>query len=187
MENIEALFKLFLEFIFFMISYLLLSLVLTPFTSFFISIMLAHTMNWLFNGHLFVLGRYLGFTYSEPQKFIEYPGTIKAKLIDRKSITAVAFFGSLTSSDLDIRIIHRQGLINGFIACFWGFTERARALRHRYPIDLYVIGKSKSFEKLRKDEVPIVLFDHNNFIKHYYSKVVDYEEFKRGFLRKYVA
>lgn len=100
-------------------------------------------------------------------------------------------FGSLSrkkflnSSDLDIRVIASDEFINGFVACFWTFIERFRALLNKYPLDVYVVTWHKGLEKLRSDEPPIVLFDKENFTIKHYNKYYDYDTFKEKFLKKY--
>jgi len=59
---------------------IVLTLVLIPFllfffrfwSSVFLALFFAHTTNWLFNGHLFVIGRFIGFTYNSPKGILEY-------------------------------------------------------------------------------------------------------------------
>lgn len=55
----------------------------------------------------------------------------------------------LLSSDLDVRVVARDGWINNFIACFWAFRERFLALLNKYPIDIYTVTKRKGLGKLR--------------------------------------
>ena len=194
MEGVERLFKLLMEIMLFcLILSLFLSTNLNAWTSAPLALFLAHTLNWLFNGHLFVLGRYIGFTNNEPRSFIEYPGRIRNRLMHKSSIDAIAFFGSLSregfspTSDLDMRVIPRKGVWNAFVACFWTFVERATALLNKYPLDVYVVSKRSSLDKLRADETPVILFDHSGFFNRYYTATADYQEFKCEFLTKYAS
>lgn len=193
MENAERLFKAFFECTFFAAYFLLWSLTgVTIYTRVVLAFCLSHTTNCIFNGNFFVLGRYLGFTRSEARTFIEYPRDIRERLVRKKSINAVAFFGSLSrgrfssSSDLDMRIIPRQGIANGFIACFWAFIERTKALFHRYPLDLYVISTPASLKKINRNEYPIVLFDRVGFFSKHYTNFFIYEDFLVRFIEHYV-
>ena len=193
MERVEALFKALFDIIVFSIVYLVLSIKMSVTPAMISAVILAHTINWLFNGQLYVLGRYLGFTHTKPSRFIAYPDTIKRRLIKRKSIKAVAFFGGLSrgsfskTSDLDTRIISQAGLINSFIACFWVFLERSLALLYKYPLDIYVISKPDSFRKLDRNEYPIVLFDHTDELEKYYSHTQDFQKVKADFLNRYAS
>ena len=193
MEPAEVFFKVLLECFFWGLAAAILSRTgLRPVIVWCLALIIAHTANWLFNGHLFVLGRYLGFTHTRPEKFIAYPLGIKARLETKKSVAAAAMFGSLsrdnfsTTSDLDMRIIYRRGVANSLVACFWGFMERFRALLNSFPLDVYVIRKTRSIKKLRPDEPPVVLFDHTGFWNAHYERTIDFEAFRRRFLRKYV-
>ena len=191
-ELTEILFRLCLE----LFIFLLLSAVYINFleVSFFIAfgiVLLTHTITFFINGQFFVLGRFFGIVHNEPIPFIEYPESIKNRLLKRKSIIGLVMFGSLsrnkfsTSSDLDIRVIASDDFINVFVACFWTFIERFRALLNKYPLDVYVVTWHKGLEKLRSDELPIVLFDKENFIQERYNKYYDYDMFKEKFLKKY--
>lgn len=192
MEVPEKIFKIFFELVLFCLIFILLHHASESIIAvLLISLSIAHTANWLLNGHFFVLGRYLGITHTSPQRFIEYPERIKRRLISKKSIEAVAFFGSLSrgtfssTSDLDIRIIRRKGILNSFLACFWGFTERSRSLFCKYPLDLYVIRHKYSLEKISKDEKPIMIFDKTGFFKKLYKSQYEYNEFRAEFLNRY--
>jgi len=153
--------------------------------------LLTHTITFFINGQFFVLGRFFGIVYNKPVPFIEYPGRIKKRLLKRRSIIGLVMFGSLsrekfsTSSDLDIRVIASDDFINIFIACFWTFIERFRALLNKYPLDVYVVTWHKGLEKLRSDEPPIVLFDKERLTTKHYNKFYDYDTFKEKFLKKY--
>ena len=100
-------------------------------------------------------------------------------------------FGSLSrehfssSSDLDVRVISKEGFFNCYISCFWVFLERFRALLNKYPLDVYVVTKRKGLEKLRTDEIPIVLFDKERFIQTQFKKSFQYDQFRKMFMEKY--
>jgi predicted nucleotidyltransferase len=194
MEKTEFLFKICFELIVFVFLFLLFAtLITTTAYSFVLALVLAHTCNWLFNGHLFVLGRYLGFTRNSPVRFIDYPEGIRQRLSKRTSIQAVAFFGSLsrngfsTNSDLDVRVVSEVNGRSNFAACFWTFLERSVALFNKYPLDVYVISKKESLLKLREDEYPVVLFDKTGYFASFYGTFREYSDFRKDFLKKYVA
>lgn len=159
--------------------------------SFFGIALLTHTITFFINGQFYVLGRFFGIVHNEPVPFIEYPESIKNRLLKRKSIIGLVMFGSLSrekfspSSDLDVRVIASDYFSNNFIACYWTFLERFRALLSKYPLDVYVVTRYKGLDKLRTDEPPIILFDKQNFIQKRYNKYYDYDAFKEKFLKKY--
>ncbi len=138
-----------------------------------------------------MLGRFSGIVNNKPRPFIQYPENIRSRLKNRKSITSVVMFGSLSresfssTSDLDVRVIAEDGFVNNFTACFWTFIERFIALVNKYPLDIYVVTKYKGLEKVRSDEIPVILFDKKDFIEKSYEKKFDYDLYKEMFLKKY--
>jgi predicted nucleotidyltransferase len=130
-----------------------------------LSFLVAHTVNWIFNGQLFVLGRYLGIKPKKQNEFCKYINELKYRAEREKSIQLVAVYGSLSrkelteSSDLDVRIIRKTGLLNGLKACLFGFSERTRALFDRFPLDLYIIDSKDHLSKIRDDETAILVYD----------------------------
>jgi predicted nucleotidyltransferase len=143
------------------ISYLISNLYIVFVLSFFI----AHTINWVFNGQLFVLGRYLGIKPNKQNEFLDYLNELKIRVERESSIQFVAAYGSMSreelsdTSDLDVRIIRKDGVINGIRACLFGFKERSKALFNRFPLDLYVIDSKNQLSKMRSDEEPIIIYN----------------------------
>lgn len=130
-----------------------------------LSFFVAHTINWIFNGQLFVLARYMGIKPNKQDKFIGYAKELGFRARREKSILFVAVYGSMSrkelnaTSDLDIRIIRKEGFLNGVKACSFGFLERLRAFFHKFPLDLYVIDNEEHLSKLRTDEDAIIVYD----------------------------
>lgn len=132
-----------------------------------IAFLTSHTLNWIFNGQLFALSKNFGIIHNDPERIINYAYGVKNRASKEESIKSVILYGSLvreeikSSSDLDLRIIRKNGLFNGLRACIFGLKERCRALFYRFPLDIYVIDSSKHLMKMRSDENPIVLYDLN--------------------------
>lgn len=138
-----------------------------------VAFLISHTFNWIFNGQLFALAKNFGIVHNDPEKIINYAYGVKDRASREKSISSVVLYGSLvrkeikSTSDLDLRIIRKGGLLNGLRACIFGFKERSRALFYRFPLDMYVIDSSKHLLKMRSDENPVILYDSNGFLnKH---------------------
>ncbi|MBA7490132.1 hypothetical protein ES702_00667 [subsurface metagenome] len=164
---------------------IVLTLVLIPFllfffrfwSSVFLALFFAHTTNWLFNGHLFVIGRFIGFTYNSPKGILEYMKLIEGRVKYTGCLQGVVIFGKVTrgggisnTSDVDIRFVRKKGFWNGLAANFWGINERTRALFARFPLDLYVYDNVKSLDRLRKDEKPIIVYDPNRALREKYKE-----------------
>src|SRR5512139_548805 len=111
--------------------------------SFIISLILAHTINAIFNGQLLSVSH--GVLKSRNlQDLTDYALLLKKRISDEKSIHAAAIFGSFCrgetseTSDLDVRMVRRRGVINGLRSCSFCLSERTRALFHKFPLDIYV-------------------------------------------------
>jgi L-malate glycosyltransferase len=147
---------------------------------FLLILLITHTITFFINGQLFVLARFLGYKFRDPEFFIGYPLKIKMRLEKRESVLAIAVFGGLSkglyseTSDLDMRVIARSGFVNNFVACYWVFLERLLALFYKYPLDVYVVTGKSGLEKLNTDEIPVVLFDKGEIIAALYPVSFDY-------------
>lgn len=134
-------------------------------TNLLMAFLISHTFNWIFNGQLFALAKNFGIVHNDPEKIIDYAYGIKERASGEKSINSVIVYGSLvrseikSTSDLDLRIIRKKGLLNGLRASVFGFKERSRALFHQFPLDMYVVDSPKHLLKMRSDEEPLVLYD----------------------------
>lgn len=172
-DKTERSFRLLLDAIMIIILYsLFVNIIEETYINLIFSFILSHTINWVFNGQLFVLGRYIGIKPNKQDEFYEYSTKIKNRVQREKSIDCVLVYGSLvrreikSTSDLDMRIIRKSGFVNGIRACFFGMMERSRALFNKFPLDLYVIDSTKHLMKMRFDEMPEVIYDSNNITKN---------------------
>lgn len=155
-------------------------------TNLVISFFIAHTINWLINGHFFNLIRYLGYTGKGHNWLLSYPEKMKQRLQERKAISAIAIFGSISrknsshNSDVDLRVVSQPGLINALLVSWFVFTERFFAFFEKFPIDVFMVTQTRGLEKLRADEPPIILFDNSGFLKQYYDSYILYEDLKKS-------
>jgi predicted nucleotidyltransferase len=135
-----------------------------------ISLIVSHTVLFIFNGQLFALAKNFNIVYNEPQRIIDYAYGLKERTSKERSINCLVVYGSLVrgeikpTSDLDVRVIRKSGIINGFRACIFGLKERSRALLHRFPLDMYVIDDPNHLLKMRQDEIPKILYDPYNIL-----------------------
>lgn len=170
MDTTEKLFKILIDILFFMPIYFVLRSYCLLSVS--VAIVLAHTINWIFNGQLFVLLKNLKLTKTKSECFIQYLNELKKRIEKENSILAAAAFGSLSReqlkeiSDLDVRIIRKRGVVYGLRACFFVLLERSRAFFNKFPLDIYVLDSFKSLTKL--NEQPILLHDSKSMLKEYY-------------------
>ncbi|MDY6965774.1 MAG: hypothetical protein SVM80_07380 [Halobacteriota archaeon] len=173
MDRTERAFKILLDLILAVILYFGFTPYSAPIPALILSISSAHTINWVFNGQIFVLLKNLRLTEIEQEYFISYADGLQRRINGKKSILFAAIFGSLSrdelrkSSDLDVRIIRRQGVVNGFRSCLFALMERSQAFLLRFPLDIYVLDDLQSLSKLREDEVPVVLYDPEKLVGEY--------------------
>ena len=136
------------------------------------SMLISHTLNWIFNGQIFVVFKNLKLIRTPPQKIDAYIQRLKKRVEDEPSIIWAGVYGSLVrgefkeTSDLDIRLIRKPGLINGVRACIFVMRERTWATFNRFPLDIYVGDSFKFLEKMKKEEIPIVIGVRTNAYLH---------------------
>jgi len=168
MDTTERAFKILLDVLLFFPLYFVIMGHIPALLSVFMAIIVAHTLNWVFNGQIFVLLKLLKLTKTGPGYFNQYLDDLKKRIEREDSILAAAAFGSLSrkelkeTSDLDVRIIRKKGLLNGLRACLFVLLERNRAFFNKFPLDIYVLDHVSTINKhIEKTELEkaIVLYD----------------------------
>jgi predicted nucleotidyltransferase len=130
-----------------------------------LSFFLAHSINFLFNGQIYVVLKHFGDVSHELSEFTQYILALKSRLSRESSIQWAAIYGSMTrgelkkTSDLDIRLIRYPGFTNGLRACWFILLERTRATLDHFPIDYLVLDSPRLLNRLRPDEPPQVIYD----------------------------
>ena len=129
------------------------------------SIIISHTLNWIFNGQIIVVFKNLRLIRIPKEKFDAYIERLRKKVKKEASIVWVGIYGSLArrefkeTSDLDVRLIRKPGFINGVRACIFTMKERAWATFNIFPLDIYVGDSFEFLKRMRKNEKPIVIKD----------------------------
>ncbi|WP_426962281.1 nucleotidyltransferase domain-containing protein [Haloparvum alkalitolerans] len=131
------------------------------------SVLIAHTLNFIFNGHIFVVLKNVDLIHTDEKTFYNYCEFLRDLGAEHESIEAVVALGSLSrdelhsTSDLDIRIIRSDGVLNGIFACWLTTLARSRALFDKFPLDIFVLENAEELSKIREDEREnlIVLYD----------------------------
>ncbi len=109
------------------------------------ALLLAHTLMWTFNGHLWALkiSNKVRLVRNTPERIERYIAGLQDRLEKTQSITACVLSGSLTHgrfhqySDLDIWFTKNRGFFHGLWAYTLGVRERSIAFLRRIPIELY--------------------------------------------------
>ena len=160
---------MFLDFIFFISIFLILYYYLSVGVAIFSSIIIAHTINWIINGHVFALCKTFGWTKTDYKTFIDYLNVLKDRSSRENSICLVATFGSLSrkelkqTSDLDIRVVRKTGFVNGVRACIFVIKERSKAFFNRFPLDIYLLDNYDGLNEL--GEAPVIIYSPSQQIK----------------------
>ncbi len=154
--------------------------------------MAAHTLNWLTNGHFFVLMRYCYAREMGYERFLAFPTLMAHRLSSQPVVLGVLAFGSLSresahaSSDLDVRIITDDTLSHQWIGALLVWRERALAILQGYPLDIYLTTMSRGLEKLRADEPPVILLDPKGIIASRYLQTIRFEDIVSHYASRFV-
>jgi len=142
-----------------------------------ISILIAHTFNWIFNTHFWVLGRFVGITKTPTHRFYSYLKKMQKRISNANGLIGVIVIGGASrgekirnTSDLDIFLFSQPQLNSKVKAVLFTIKERIIAFLWRFPLDLYLYENLVEMSKHRKDEVPFVLYDTKNIVRAYYEK-----------------
>jgi hypothetical protein len=155
-----------------------------------VAFLIAHTFFWIFNGHFYVLMRYLAERKNDPAQFIAYIEGINERVQGKDFLAAVVAFGSLSkekfsaSSDFDMRLLRKPGFINSIRAFNLCALERARAFIHAFPLDIYVFDVEELRQKIRADEPPVIMMESEEILES--ERKVAFTEFRDGFNKKFV-
>jgi len=175
MDKTEKLFKIFTDVFLVTCIFFLLNHHYPWVTNALIAVSLGHTINWIINGQICVVCKNLKLLNNDLITFRGYVNEIQLRIKKEPSIEAAAVFGSLSreslreTSDLDIRILRKSGMLNGIRACIFVLFERSRGLYSRFPIDIFALDSPEQLDKLDSDEVPIILYDPDKTLAHFYG------------------
>ena len=159
MDKYEKSLKLLLEFLLICLIYFPFSLFLNP--NFFIVIIISHSINWVINGQIFTLARYV---YPFPKTELDFEKFIHLIKLYRKNfrkIKEILIYGSYCrndlnkNSDLDVRIIVEDKFVDGYEGAIFCLIMRAIALIKMFPLDIYSISNKKLLNRLSQNEIPI--------------------------------
>jgi len=176
MDPTERNFKIFLDLLLAGLFAVILSQFINPICSISCGLIAAHTINWLFNGHLFVIGRFIGFTSNQPESILQYMNDVQRRIQNADFLLGGIIIGKIargggisSTSDVDIRLVRRKGFLNGLKASYWSLNERSRALFNKFPLDLYTHDNLETLNRLNPDEKPIIVFDPDGAFKEKYE------------------
>lgn len=156
------------------------------------SMLVGHTIIWFINGQAMTMLIHMNLIPNSPGRFISYTDSLVNNIRRKKFILGAAAFGGLTrceyrsSSDLDVRLVMKKGVLNGLLASHFCFIERVKALFCAFPLDLFAFDMEEAQRKMDAAENPIVFSDDSGLIKSLYDNFLNYEEFRKQFSKKYI-
>ena len=129
---------------------------------------IAHTINYIFNSNSPIIILYMNKKINMDLCLKKIEQYIKRRNVS-KGIRAILVFGSLTKgkaskySDIDIRIVRKQGIINAIKTFVWTAKLRWYALRQRIPMDIFISTYDKLNKIIENEELQkqIILYDSN--------------------------
>jgi predicted nucleotidyltransferase len=120
----------------------------------------AHTLNFLFNGHLWGVLKHYGAVRLRRSEYQTYLCLLSSRIGAEPSIQWAGVYGSLVrgdwspTSDLDVRLVRKPGAANAMRACLFVLSERSRALVAKFPLDIYLLDDPGQLDAMRADESP---------------------------------
>lgn len=182
MQSKELSFRVGFEIIMiFVLNFLLFSSYFEQSFSLVLSIVFAHTVNWLFNTHLWVCVRYFPIYNRNPDALVSYLVRVEKQINGLKWIESAVCIGSIGDkgsvsswrTDIDLRLIFQPGVFNYFKMNFYLIYLRTIALLTIIPLDLYAYNNIRYLKNFRQDEGLMLLKDEGNrIIKMYPEKTI---------------
>jgi predicted nucleotidyltransferase len=163
MDATERWFKIALDILLTALLGILLSVWFHWYVAWLVALVIAHSLNFLFNAQLWGLLKHFNLVRTSRTEFDEYLERLSERIRAEPSIQWAAAYGSLVrgewkeTSDLDVRLVRKPGLWNGLRACWFSLSERTRALVSKFPLDLFVLDDPGMLTLMRDDEPPLDL------------------------------
>ena len=144
-----------------------------------LSFLIAHTINWMFNDNLWTCIQFTLPNLLNPgnDKTKEYLIRMQTRMLKRSSVGGCMIYGSMSrgvwkdKSDLDVRILRRPGLINGFLGYWACWMERLIAVYEKQPLDIYMADGTDFLKKMRSDEYPIFIKADDRRLDRIYDSI----------------
>lgn len=137
------------------------------------ALIVGHALNFLTNGQLPVLMRYVVSDVGLTREKVHFALTKMQTTAQHFGIIDILIFGSFSrhamksSSDLDLRFRHRPGVLPSLLAYCYATYIRIWANLNFIPIDVYCFAETKFLERMREDENPALLFSSQEMCTRY--------------------
>ncbi|MBN2521214.1 MAG: hypothetical protein JXB17_11950 [Bacteroidales bacterium] len=129
------------------------------------SILLAHTINWIFNTHFWVFFRFFNIRFNKAQNYYKYIEQTKKRMADNKCFKAIYLIGGPARnkelsdfSDLDIKFVLKDDFVNVIIGNIILIFEKIRSFFLRIPLDANIYSMKQIKNEIDSREKAIELF-----------------------------
>ena len=135
-----------------------------------IGALIAHTLNFLFNGQVYAVLKTFGGVQHTWEEFHWELERMRIRVVQEPYILYAAAYGSLardewsSTSDLDVRLVRAPGWRGAWRVCWFAAWERARAYRNRFPLDVFVLDRCTSLEKMSERSTPVILINVSEYV-----------------------
>lgn len=152
-----------------------------------LSFLIAHTLNFMFNGQFHAMFTHMGATGCTAHYFLQRTIWFKNKIATKSFINAGIAYGSLSrgcykkTSDIDLRLIPAVGEWNEWKCALYALWLRAIAFYMHYPLDMYVYNPEVVVKRMCTDELPIILYERNGYMRRWYANRVEFDDFVKVF------
>lgn len=152
-----------------------------------LAFVIAHTLNFMFDGQFFAMFTHMGATGVTAQKFLDKTVELAESAKTKTFCNAAIAYGSLSrgcfkrTSDIDLRLIPASGELNWWKTAFWALWLRMKAFVDGYPLDMYCYDPQVVIKKMRTDELPIMVNEKDKCMMKWYPERVEFDEFIKIF------
>jgi len=172
MQSKEFIFRIIFELLWIFFFYIVLEI------NFIFSIILSHTLFWIFFCQFWVIMRYSSFYSNNINNLNKTYKNLLKKIQKSKYLEKAVIIGSIpkvkqfehTNSDLDLRFFFSNNINDFLIINFFLFYLRTYAFFKKFPLDVYSYDNFAIFKKFNKKDKILIIKDKNNSIKKYLKK-----------------
>lgn len=158
MDQTERLFKVILDIsVTFIFHQVLRSFIEETRLSLIIAFLIAHSINFLLNGHLWGVLKHYDYVQTPREEFSDYTEALINRIENEPAFQQAIIYGGISrsewspSSDLDVRIVRHTGIRNAMRGCWFILCERSRALLVKFPLDIYLLDSHDSLAKMHSE------------------------------------
>lgn len=164
MDPTERLFKIGIDIVLLLVIGMPLSIWLPIPLAFLLGVIVAHSVNFMVNGQIYGVLKHFGDVQNSWEAFNQEVARLQERVTQEPFIEFAAIYGSVAreewspTSDIDLRVVRVPGLSSAWRVCWFGVQERARAFWKGFPLDMLVLDKRESLNRLAERN-PVVLID----------------------------